>query len=471
MKKLSSKFGELIKAKIMDQRIEIEGRWWINGLEEPTHYGMLTYDPVSGIELSVKIAQEGGACEALEILAGKEFNISQTIYGRDKDDHPISLYGCTVANFNSSAGLRTYLISAMVCLKGEAISSWEEVSYDHLNAEYSLFHNWMGVSNIRREKGPELKVNVADRKKIEINVADGVDLVVWPTLNYNETNSGVSLREGHGVQFKFSDRIQAKESMLKYAESFRRFLTLLVSRPVYLDAVYFHPDETGDCRKVSILKSNPGAEGADRKLLHPHMLVSYHDIQGQFEAVVSKWFELESSLSDVLNLYFATIFVPGLYLHQTFLFLAQALEVYHRTSPNFVNQVQSKADFRARKKQIIEKIPQEKEWLTEKLAHANEKTLAQRLDELIRIHQNEVDQFIEDTAKFSDSIRHTRNHFTHYGTGEKGMEKVAEGIQLMDMTAKMQALLELCIFSDLGISGAPISRMIQKLKEHRYFEL
>ncbi len=455
----------------MNQKIEIEGRWWISGLESPAHYGVLTYEPSMGLSLSVKIPQEGGAAEALEILAGKGFNIQQTIFGRDKDNHPISLYGCTVANFNSSGGLRTYLISVMVCLNGRAIGSWDEVAFDHLNAEFSLFHNWMGVSNIECQKGPELKVKLADRNKIEIKVADGVELVVWPTFNYNETSSGVSLREGHGIQFKFSDKIQAKESMLKYAESFRRFLTLLVNRPVYLDMVYFHPDDGEDPRKVTILKSNPGAEGADRKLLHPHMLVSYHDIHGQFEVVVSKWFELESSLNDVLNLYFATIFVPGLYLHQTFLFLAQALEVYHRTSPNFVNQVQSKAEFKARKKRVVDLVPDEKEWLTEKLAHANEKTLAQRLGELIESHKELVARFIDDGKTFSDSIRNTRNHYTHYGTSEEGMGKVSSGIDFIELVDKMRVLLEICIFSDLGIKGEPIDRLIQFLKDRKYFQL
>ncbi len=43
-----------------------------------------------------------------------------------------------------------------------------------------------------------------------------------------------------------------------------------------------------------------------------------------------------------------------------------------------------------------------------------------------------------------------------------------KGIQLMDLSAKMQTLLELCVFADLGISGAPIDRLIQKLKQRQY---
>ncbi len=201
------------------------------------------------------------------------------------------------------------------------------------------------------------------------------------------------------------------------------------------------------------------------------MHASFKDIRNRASEVISQWYRLESSLSDVLNLYFATVFNQSLYLHQNFLFLAQALEVYHRTSPNFENQVQPKAEFKARKKKITDAIPAEKDWINEKLAHANEKTLAQRLGELIALHPNDAEQFIENRDHFCDSIRHTRNHFTHYGTSEEGKEKIVEGVELMKLTFQMQTLLEICIFSDLGITGEPIRRIIEKFKGYKFFEL
>lgn len=361
----------------------------------------------------------------------------------------------------------------MIGLVGREVDQWEHVTYDQINAEFSLFHNWMALSNVSIEGGAEIKVKIGERKTIEAEINESAKLVIWPTLNFNQnrSESKVILAEGHGVEFRFSKALPVKETLHKYVQSFRRFLTLLIKKPIFIDRVYFHPKDQAIPPQVTLYQANPGVEAAERKTLFPEMLVSYRDISENFGEIIKRWFELEESLNHVLNLYFATIFVPGLYINQTFLLLAQALEVYHRTSPNFDSQVQSKATFRDRKKGIIEKVPDEKDWLTEKLAHANEKTLAQRLDELIGLHQKEVDQFIEDTGEFSDTIRHTRNHFTHYGAGEKGMEKVAEGIQLMDLTAKMQTLLELCIFSDLGISGAPISRMIQKLKQRQYFQI
>lgn len=455
---------------MINAQATIEGKWRIEGPDKDAHYGVLNFDPSSGLELVVKIPQDIGLAEALGALA-KPPTVPSTILGRTKDSFPVSLYGCGLTNFNSSGGLKSYTVSSMIGLVGREVDKWENIAYDHINAEFSLFHNWMGLSLVSVENGKEIKVKVADRETIEAEINQSAKLVIWPTLSFNQDSSKVVLAEGHRVEFRFSEALPVKETLHKYVESFRRFLTLLINRRIFIDNVYFHPKDGAFLHQVALYRSNPGVEEADRKTLFPGMLVSYRDISGDFSGVIKRWFELAESLADVLNLYFATIFVPGLYINQKFLFLAQALEVYHRTSPNFENQVQSKPEFRARKKNIIEKVPEEKEWLTEKLAHANEKTLAQRLNELMNLHKNEVAQFIDDVKEFSDSIRHTRNHYTHYGTGEKGMEKVAQGIQLIDLTAKMQTLLELCIFSDLGISGAPIDRMIQNLKQRQYFLL
>ena len=448
----------------------IEGRWWIEGMDKDPHFGVLNYDPSMGLKLIVKIPQDGGIAEVFGAIANRR-SVPRSIFGRNKDNYPVSLYGCVVTNYSSSGGLKSYTVSAMIGVVGREVPEWNQVSYTHINAEFSLFHNWMGLSRVSVEGGDEVKVSVAKRKTIEVEIDAGAKLVIWPTLNRNQDSSGLVLSEGHGVEFRFSELRPAREALHKYVHSFRRFLTLLTNRPIFVDNVYFHPSDGQAPHEVTLYQPNPGVESADRKTLIPEMLVSYRDISENLNAVIKRWFELEESLTDVLNLYFSTIFVPGLYTNQSFLFLAQALEVYHRTSPNFENHAQPQADFRARKKNIIERVPEEKEGLTERLAHANEKTRAQRLDDLMSQHKQEVAKFIDDTNAFSDSIRHTRNHYTHYGTEEKGMEKVAEGIQLMDLSAKMQTLLELCIFADLGISGAPIDRMIQKLKPQEYLHI
>ena len=51
------------------------------------------------------------------------------------------------------------------------------------------------------------------------------------------------------------------------------------------------------------------------------------------------------------------------------------------------------------------------------------------------------------------------------------MHKVADGLELMQMEYQTRALLEICIWKDLGIGGRPIRQLIHKVKGMRYFSL
>ena len=64
-------------------------------------------------------------------------------------------------------------------------------------------------------------------------------------------------------------------------------------------------------------------------------------------------------------------------------------------------------------------------------------------------------------------VKNTRNFYTHFDTELKEKGKVAEGAELALMLCQMRSLLEICFLKDLGIEGAPISRIIEKIKNTR----
>jgi hypothetical protein len=253
----------------------------------------------------------------------------------------------------------------------------------------------------------------------------------------------------------------------KYVQKFRRFLSLMTQRPIFIEEIKLRSTELKTC---DLLHGNRGVGEAERDLIHEHMLVSYSDIKERFNEVLQKWYGMEGQVEDALDLYFSTIFNPHLYGHQVTLFLAQALEVYHRSNPSFVGYVQPRDEFRERKKRICEAAPKEGQWLNEKLGHANEKNLSQRLKDLIAAHP-EVKIFIENPDQFVEQVRDTRNHFTHYSTDENRMARIPDGIDQMRLTDNIRTLLEVCFLSDLGITGPPINRLVSSLKMRRYFDL
>jgi hypothetical protein len=152
--------------------------------------------------------------------------------------------------------------------------------------------------------------------------------------------------------------------------------------------------------------------------------------------------------------------------------LAQALEVYHNSTPRFTSSVQTKAEFRKRLKTLLCLAPKaERVWLIEKLQHANQKTLAERLGEILDQHASAVQKFIPNREDFADKIRHTRNYYTHFDDELRRKRKVVEGDELTRLVQQMRTLLSICIFEDLGISGEPISRLIRELSRRHLVSL
>lgn len=453
----------------MNNKVIIEGRWWIFGKENSSHFGILEYNPVDSTVLSVKIPHSVSVESTIELIKDQKGAVPSTIFGADKHNRHVSLFGCIVTKSTISTGQQDFAISVMVVVCGVHAATWDDVYLDRIGVEYSLLHNWVGKSRISVTHGQEAAVQLSASNSTDYELHGGVKLKFCPTLGFDRTFSNFSIKENHRVEFHFPEPRSVKETVHTYVESFRRFLTLAVGKVVFIDKLYAQIEPDGNPLDNTILMRNPGVTDADRTLHHMHMRANYPEMQAEFGQVIQSWYQLESTINDVLNLYFATTFNRSLYANQRFLFLAQALEVYHRTSPRYNNMVQPKADFRARKKRIADAVPDERDWLNEKLGHANEKTLAQRLDELLKIHAGEVSQFIQDTKSFADCVRHTRNHFTHYGTEEQNMDKVANGVSLIRTSDHMEALLEICILKDLGITGAPIDRIIGALKTRYYF--
>jgi hypothetical protein len=232
------------------------------------------------------------------------------------------------------------------------------------------------------------------------------------------------------------------------------------------EIVDFEEELAGARKERQAYRRNEAVTEVQRDLTATRMTAPYKDLTEGLPAVIAKWFEYHEQLDSVLNLYFAVLFNPSLYINHRFLFLAQALEIYHGSHTGFVGYVQRKEDFRERRKRIIQAAPQEeKEWLEEKLHYANQKTLAQRLVEILAKNKAEADQFIGDLQGFAAAVKNTRNYHTHFDEELKNKGRVTDDMEaLVRLVSQMETLLGVCILKDLGVTGAPITRIIDRHK-------
>jgi Apea-like HEPN len=88
-------------------------------------------------------------------------------------------------------------------------------------------------------------------------------------------------------------------------------------------------------------------------------------------------------MDDVLTLFFAVVFGEGLLDQHKFLFLAQAIEGYHRAQSGSKNKRFTTSEFKKRRDIVLKLIPDDQiDWVSEALEYPPNTPLAQRLNEL-----------------------------------------------------------------------------------------
>ena len=445
----------------------IEGRWWVFGPDRKPEFGTLTFDPEQGLSLDVKIAGDISN-ETIMVPGWERLDVPDTIVGRDHHNRPVTLSQCRGPGTSTSSGLQTITLHPVCALLGIEDQTWGDTKFTRVRCEITLLHNWMGRLGIKRTQGPGNSSTFELNKPapVSFSLSDGMKVTISTDLGPSSSMLGVIIHEGHTVSFDSANGTSIDE-LLNYMRKFCNALTLFTAYPVYPERIYLEviapPAKTAE-----LLYVNKGIATAETREVYHNMRVNFSEISDHVGDVIARWYDTYSRIDSALNLYFGTLFSPALYSNHHFLFLAQALEVYHRANPAFVGYVDEPSKFRERVRQIADAIPHEAEWLKTKLGHANEKSLAQRLDELLIRHQAYASQFIDDLKVFAETVKATRNHYTHYSTKPGDMHKVAKDAELARVTYQLQTLLEICIFSDLGIDGKPMERVISGFRRIQF---
>jgi hypothetical protein len=448
-----------------DQRT-IEGRWWVFGPNRKPEFGTLRFDPEIGLTLDVRIAADINQTTVLDYGL---HDVPDTVVGRDDHNRPVTLSHCRGPGAANSSGLRVITLHPLYALLGVEDREWGETQFTKVRSKMTLLHNWMGRSGIKATHGPELLRTYSHKMPdlISFSLSDGTKVTIGSELRTSHSSVGVEMHEGHTVSFDSGDRSLPRHDLVDYVRKFCNALTLFTGHPVYPETIYLEsvgPPAT----TAELLYANKGITTAEKHELYHNMRVSFSEIADHIGDVMTRWYDIYSQIDSSLNLYFGTLFYPTLFSNHHFLFLAQALEVYHRGNPGFVGYVEESDKFRKRVRRICDAVPDEAEWLKERLGHANEKSLGQRLEELLARHQAYASQFIDDVKAFAGTVRATRNHYTHYSTKRNDLHKVAKDGELARVTYQLKTLLEICVFGDLGIEGKPIDRIISGFRRIQF---
>ncbi|MCI0625318.1 MAG: hypothetical protein L0387_27355 [Acidobacteria bacterium] len=183
------------------------------------------------------------------------------------------------------------------------------------------------------------------------------------------------------------------------------------------------------------------------KAQKPDVSVSIRCDQAQLSNAVAAWFSVPEEFGPVENLIYGTIRHSSMFVETEFLSLAQAIESFHRVTEH--GRIEDASSFRRVLKTVLTAIndccgdSQLATHLKDSIRHANEPTFQDRIKALLeRLLPEHVSKLAGDRDEFEQTLRQTRNHFTHPGAKKKS--KVLTGAKgLFLFNQKLHALLRL----------------------------
>jgi hypothetical protein len=430
----------------MRQKQTFEGKWWLRGREAPPLFGILTFDPGRGLKL---IAKNPTSLTLPEVVSGfaaaQSSVIPPVLHGQDQHGKTISLFGCAADRHGVSSGLETFEISAIAGLVGDEFPDWSSAKFLTAHVHFTLLHEWLNEPGIEHIKTVDGRPAVALKPSHDAwvyQLGDGERLRFDRDIATHESVSEYKLDFGHSAWFHFSSEKSLSTTIDERITPVRQLLSLLIGERVYADRVdLYHIDPYMPAgvvpEQIQLLQPNPGLRTAPREMHAHRMIAPFSEVELTFQRTVTRWFAIHRRLEPVIDLYFAVLFNRRIPVTTQFLQLAQALEAYHSRSGHF--------------------------------PFVQQKTLAERLDDVFRLHSNEAAELFSSISDLAARIRYTRNYLTHYD--EKMRAKIFSEGELSQVTFWLLPFLQICLLKELEITGAPVRRILHRYKDVRFIDL
>ena len=136
-------------------------------------------------------------------------------------------------------------------------------------------------------------------------------------------------------------------------------------------------------------------------------------------------------------------------------YLARFVEQYHRAK--FENHRMDRQEFKQKRALVKSTLHEAKlddlaDWTHSLTEHANEKRLAERLQELVEDFGDTVSPMIAEYEDWAKAVADTRNYYTHYSGYLKS--RAAHGFDLIVMTKQLWLVVRACLLREMGFDNA-----------------
>ena len=208
------------------------------------------------------------------------------------------------------------------------------------------------------------------------------------------------------------------------------------------------------------------------KVEKPSVAIWLRCDSSQLSNAVASWFSMSEEFTPLENLIYGTIRHSSLIVETEFLALAQAIESFHRLTdkstvvvPELFAQVQKDlSGFISGQTWGNSPIA---ERCLEAINFTNDPTFKSRIQRLLAgIDAERLKKLIGDPLVFEQTLRQTRNYFTHPGTRKKGTV-LTDGKELFLFNQRLHVLLRLLMLKTIGFAeDAIFDQMFQQSRRY-----
>jgi hypothetical protein len=462
---------------------EITGRWWIHGDSSPPMAGVLSQE---GGSLSLRIVNTAGGESVARLLTqGAQVGlpaIPNVIRGRDSQDKPVTLFGCFCESHSTSQGEEVYEIAVLAGVQGCDIESWKKPVVRTVFVRLQHFHRWLEMDVLKSVPLPDGKTGwkACEYSEILFPIAEGIDFRITQSLRHKQGQDGDEFRPECKICLSFANPRSMEEVCEKWTHWIAHFFSLLVGTSLRLEEIM-----VSEVDLFSLGKSIEDAViyfGSQAKVLgrtqttirtrlsdpNPYdMAASYSSVRDQLGTMLQRWHAVSERLDPVVGLFTSVVFHHALYSTAEFLFLVQALEVYHTRSGHFESYQLPPDDHKKKVEEVLRTVPTEhSEWVRRKIISANYKYLNERLLAVFQANESLAKGLFHNLEETSEKIAYTRNHYTHYTSGT-GHQKFIDQDTMAQLNFSLEHFLWALLLKEIGApesAGHKIIRTAERAK-------
>jgi hypothetical protein len=358
-----------------------------------------------------------------------------------------------------------------VALVGAHVDSLDDVRFARAYAALVHLPRWAGLSGIRQILTPNATGRSIERMAHEfsfppehpVRIDDMQLRFVTGAHTELDYYARAVIEQTVSVQLDFEEPRPFDELVNGTLRHIQDFLALAVGRLCsLLELKVVRAGEDPKREAVRILYAQGRKTGSDKPVEPEKMVFTFKEIQDAWPEPLRRYLDARDQIRSAMDLYFAVVNSPGLYIEVQFLNLAQALESFHRgTRDATILSADEFATVRGAIEQLLQRpelalSPDARETFVGKAKYWNEVTLRHRLRDLLASLRPEAQAVIGDVTRFVRRVVNTRNYFTHRDPSLRN--SVSDVPALIHLTRQLEFLVEQNLLQTIGMPEAILDR-------------